>query len=180
MMSVLVFGRRKHVQAAVPSSGVVTHLDVVVDRRGELDAGSPPPAVEQLDLHAAPERLRDRVVTGVADRAERGQQARSLRRAAASSADPAASFSPRSMRSCFCQRYRHDSAIPRSFATSGTGRPDRTRSRACCRNSGGYGLGIATTSPSRSSHILPTNRSGNRGMIMVSGLRGQVSCAIPT
>jgi uncharacterized protein YjbI with pentapeptide repeats len=31
------------------------------------------------------------------------------------------------------------------------------------RNSGGYGLGIATTSPSRSSHILSTNCSGKPG-----------------
>ena len=133
---------------AVSPPAVAEALDVLEDRLSELDPRSPFLAVQQLDLHAAPERLRDRVVTGVADRAERGQQARGLRRAAASSADSAAGFSPRSMRSCFFQRYRHDSAIPRSFATSGTGRPERTRSSARCRNSGGYGLGIATTSPS--------------------------------
>ena len=50
-----------------------------------------------------------------------------------------------------------------SYATSATGRPEQTRSSARCRNSGGYGLGIATTSPSRSSHILPTNCSGEPG-----------------
>ena len=70
---------------------------------------------------------------------------------------------PRSTRSCRFQRYRHDSAIPSSPATSATGRPERTRSSARCRNSGGYGLGIATTSPLRSSHILSTNCSGEPG-----------------
>ena len=50
-------------------------LDVLEDRVRELDPGSPPMAVEQLHLHAPPERLDDRVVVGVTDRAEGGQQA---------------------------------------------------------------------------------------------------------
>lgn len=47
---VLVLGGCEHVQDAVASSGVVPALDVVVDRCGELDASSPPVAVQQLDL----------------------------------------------------------------------------------------------------------------------------------
>jgi hypothetical protein len=50
-------------------------LDVVVDRGGELDAGLPALAVEELDLHASPERFDHRIVTRCADGAHRGREA---------------------------------------------------------------------------------------------------------
>lgn len=46
---------------------------------------------------------------------------------------------------------------PEQGGDPGTGRPERTRPGARCRNSGGYSLGIGTISPSRSSRILSTN-----------------------
>ena len=49
-------------------------LDVLEDRVGELDAGVPSLPVEQLGLHAAPERFHDGVVVGIADAAQGGQQ----------------------------------------------------------------------------------------------------------
>src|SRR5690349_8708943 len=52
-----VFGRGEHLQRAVSAAGVVEELDVVVDRGRELDPRLPGLAVEQLDLHAAPERF---------------------------------------------------------------------------------------------------------------------------
>ncbi len=65
--SEFVLNRGARGEGAVPASGVVEVLDVVIDRGGELDPGSLPPAVEQLDLHAAPERLDDGVVVGRGD-----------------------------------------------------------------------------------------------------------------
>lgn len=46
-------------------AAVVEPLDVLEDRVGELDPRAPPLPVEQLDLHASPERLDDRVVVGI-------------------------------------------------------------------------------------------------------------------
>jgi hypothetical protein len=42
----------------VSSLAVVEDLDELEDRVGQFDPGLPPPAVEQLDLHRGPERLR--------------------------------------------------------------------------------------------------------------------------
>jgi hypothetical protein len=58
----------------VAPAAVVKALDVLEDRVRELDPRAPPLAVQQLDLHASPERLHDRVVVRVSDGAERGQQ----------------------------------------------------------------------------------------------------------
>ena len=57
-------------------AGVVEDLDVVVDRGGELDAGLPASAVEQLDLHPGPERFDHRRCRRGADRSHRGQRGR--------------------------------------------------------------------------------------------------------
>jgi hypothetical protein len=69
-----VFGRGAHAEGAVASAGVVPVLDVVVDGGRELDAGLPAATVEQLDLHAPPERFDHRVVVGAADRSHRWRQ----------------------------------------------------------------------------------------------------------
>jgi hypothetical protein len=55
VVSILVFEWREHAQGAVPSTGVVPDLDVVVDRSCELDPCLPSFAVQQLNLHAGPE-----------------------------------------------------------------------------------------------------------------------------
>ena len=75
LVLVLVFAGCEHVQGAVASLGVVPDLDVVVDRAGEFDACLPSSAVEQLDLHAGPERLDHRIV-------ERGTNSTDRRREA--------------------------------------------------------------------------------------------------
>jgi hypothetical protein len=49
-----------HPERRVLAPDVVDELDVVVDCTGELDLGLPAFAVEQLDLHPPPERLRSR------------------------------------------------------------------------------------------------------------------------
>src|SRR5271163_2622357 len=67
LVLVLVFAGCEHVQGAVASSCVVPDLDVVVDRARELDAGLPSFSVQQLDLHAGPERLDHRIVERSAD-----------------------------------------------------------------------------------------------------------------
>ena len=54
---------------------VVEVLDPLGDGDRELDLGAPLLAVEQLDLHGAPERLHRGVVVAVADGAHRAQQA---------------------------------------------------------------------------------------------------------
>ena len=64
---------------SMPSGGVaalavVEDLEVLEDRVGQLEAGPPPLAVQQLDLHAAPERLDHGVVVAVADRSHRRHQ----------------------------------------------------------------------------------------------------------
>src|ERR1035441_9964752 len=56
------FGWREHAQAGVPASGVVEQLDVVVDRGRQLDPRLPLLAVQQLDLHSAPEALNPRAI----------------------------------------------------------------------------------------------------------------------
>ena len=70
-VEVLVFDRGEHPERAVTSLSVVEDLEVLEDRVGELDASLPLATVEQLDLHAAPERLDDRVVEAVTDRSHR-------------------------------------------------------------------------------------------------------------
>ena len=55
-------------------AAVVEALDVLEDRVRQFDAGVPPLPVEQLDLHAAPERFGDGVVVGITDAAQRWQQ----------------------------------------------------------------------------------------------------------
>ena len=72
MVSVLCFElyRAGPAERAVASAAVVEPLDVLEDRVCELDSRAPALPVEQLDLHASPERLHDRVVVGVADAAE--------------------------------------------------------------------------------------------------------------
>jgi hypothetical protein len=45
-------------------------FDALEDRVREFDPGAPALAVEQLGLHAYPERFSDRIVVGVADAAQ--------------------------------------------------------------------------------------------------------------
>ena len=63
----LVLDRCKHAKRGVPTLAIVEDLEVLEDRIGELDAGSPTLTVEQLDLHSGPERLDDGVVEAIAD-----------------------------------------------------------------------------------------------------------------
>jgi hypothetical protein len=61
-----------------------------------------------------------------------------------------------------------------NFAGSlGMGRPERTRSSARCRNSGGYGLGIRLLLLSEAATYSQQTVPENRGMIKVSGKEGQ-------
>ena len=55
----------EHAKRGVSSLAVVEYLEVFKDGCGELDAGLPALAVEQLDLHPRPERLDHRVVEAV-------------------------------------------------------------------------------------------------------------------
>jgi hypothetical protein len=43
--------RYEHAKRRVPALTIVEDLEVLEDRRGQFDAGVPPFAVEQLDLH---------------------------------------------------------------------------------------------------------------------------------
>ncbi len=63
------------VEAGVASDGVVEGFDPLEHRRGQLGPGGPVAAVEELDLHRAPERLHERVVVGAGDLAHRADQA---------------------------------------------------------------------------------------------------------
>jgi hypothetical protein len=54
----------------VTPTAVVEPFDVLEDRVRELDPRPPALPVQQLDLHAPPERLDDRVVVGISDCAE--------------------------------------------------------------------------------------------------------------
>src|SRR3974390_431568 len=60
---------RKVAQGAVEALGVVKVPDPLSHGYRQLDLGSPLLAVEQLDLHRAPEALHRGVVVAVADRA---------------------------------------------------------------------------------------------------------------
>ena len=51
----------------MPALAVVEDPEVLEDRVSELDSGPPSLTVEELDLHAAPERLDDGVIEAVAD-----------------------------------------------------------------------------------------------------------------
>jgi hypothetical protein len=51
----------------VTALAIVEDLAVLEDGIREFDAGPPVSAVEELDLHPAPEGLDDRVVVAVAD-----------------------------------------------------------------------------------------------------------------
>src|SRR3954452_25314799 len=62
-------------EGGVPAAAVVEDLEVVEHRVGQLDAGVPSMAVEELDLHPGPEGLDDGVVVAVADGSHRGDQA---------------------------------------------------------------------------------------------------------
>lgn len=72
----IVVVRCRVLERGVPTSAVVEDLDVLEDRVRELDPRLPLLPVQQLDLHARPERLHHRIVQAIADGPERGQQAR--------------------------------------------------------------------------------------------------------
>jgi hypothetical protein len=55
----------EHAKRGVAALAVVEDFQVFEDRVGELDASAPAFAVEELDLHSAPERLDDGVVVAV-------------------------------------------------------------------------------------------------------------------
>jgi len=61
-------------EGGVPAAAVVEDFEVVEHRVRQLKAGAPASAVEELDLHAGPEGLDDRVVVAVADGSHRGHQ----------------------------------------------------------------------------------------------------------
>ena len=69
LASVLELSRRHPAQGAAPTTAVVSDLEVLEDGVGQLDAGPPALAVEQLDLHPRPERLDHGVVEAVPDAA---------------------------------------------------------------------------------------------------------------
>ena len=60
----------------MPSLPIVEDLDVVEDGIGELEAGPPPLAIQEFDLHARPEAFHHRVIKRVADRSEGGHESR--------------------------------------------------------------------------------------------------------
>ena len=53
----LVLDGRPMVQPGMAALAVVEDLDVVEDPVGQIGPGLPPFSVQQLDLHAGPERL---------------------------------------------------------------------------------------------------------------------------
>jgi len=63
----LVFDRGSHPEGGVAALTVVQDLEVFEDGVGNLDAGAPALAVQQLNLEAIPERL-DHGVEAVTDR----------------------------------------------------------------------------------------------------------------
>jgi len=63
----LELDRGKHAKRRVTALAIVEDLEVLEDGIRELDVGPPVSAVEELDLHPAPEGLDDRVVVAVAD-----------------------------------------------------------------------------------------------------------------
>lgn len=62
----LVLDRGSHPQARVSALAVVEDLEVFEDGVGQFDAGSPPPPVEELDLHPGPERFDHSIIETVA------------------------------------------------------------------------------------------------------------------
>jgi hypothetical protein len=58
----------EHAKRRVSALSIVEDLQVLEDRVGELDASLRLATVGQLNLHAAPERLDDRVIEAVTDR----------------------------------------------------------------------------------------------------------------
>jgi hypothetical protein len=71
-----LYGARA-VQRGVSTAAVVEPLGVLEDRVRELDAGAPALPVEQLGLHARPERLGDGIVVRIANGSQGREQARS-------------------------------------------------------------------------------------------------------
>jgi hypothetical protein len=72
-MHLLVLERRDVAERFVQAGGVVP-ADVLDYGELELRAGPPNTVGDQLGLEAVDERLGERVVVGVADRADRGEQ----------------------------------------------------------------------------------------------------------
>ena len=56
-----IFDGRYHSKCRVPASSIVKDLEVLEDRVGELNPSAPAFAVQEFDLHTAPERLDDGV-----------------------------------------------------------------------------------------------------------------------
>ncbi len=69
-VELLIGDRGEHPEGAMTTGPVVEHLDPIEDLRRQFRAGPPLAAVEQLGLHAGPERLDHGVVEGVADGAQ--------------------------------------------------------------------------------------------------------------
>ena len=67
MVDSLVFDRCSHLWGGVASLPVVEDFEVFEDCVGQLDSGAPPPPVQQLDLHASPERFHHGVIEAVPD-----------------------------------------------------------------------------------------------------------------
>jgi hypothetical protein len=65
LMSSLELDGCEHAKRGVAALAVVEDFQVFEDRVGEFDASAPAFAVEELDLHLAPERLDDGVVVAV-------------------------------------------------------------------------------------------------------------------
>ena len=57
---------REHAKRRMPALAIVEDLQVLEQGVGELDAGTPPLPVEQLDLHPTPKRLDDGVFIAIA------------------------------------------------------------------------------------------------------------------
>src|SRR3712207_1795888 len=68
----------QHTERRVSALTVVEDLQVLEERGGQLQARGPGLAIQQLDLHPAPERLHQGVVETCPHSAHRGQQARLL------------------------------------------------------------------------------------------------------
>jgi hypothetical protein len=66
----------EHAERRMSALAVVEDLKVLEDRICEFDPCPPPSAVEEFDLHPAPEGFDHRVVEAVTDRTHRGHQAR--------------------------------------------------------------------------------------------------------
>jgi hypothetical protein len=60
----------EHAKSRVAPLAVVELLEILEDRVRQLDPGAPALPVQELDLHAAPERLDHGVVVAVPDRYE--------------------------------------------------------------------------------------------------------------